>query len=299
MRTLFTWTSAAVIGLLATSVAWAQPAVKPAVQEPGPGIHRMEIWNGPMRTVHYLYQPGLSPSEVGALGEMERAENEVALSDDLLRLRAQYVRNERVMEATRHAVQKLLYGYTSSTSDSFSANYGGGGYGYPYWFGGAYGAYANPASRYNYGFGPTSSFAGFSSSATNSLAYGMGDEGAIKTDMARTLAAQANPEYAAQAAQHLAYAVGRAGQYEPIRTALHLPKAEGGVGGGPIATAGFETAKTGATLTVTRSVDGKSEKIEGKLLREDADWMVLQTKEGKRTISKKQITDVLEPSSDK
>jgi hypothetical protein len=288
MRKMLTGASLALGLLVAASAAYAQPnGVKPAVKTEGPaGVHRMEIYNGPTRTIEYIYS-GLSPSEETAVRDMQRADSEAALADDLLALRRQYVRNERSFETRRHAVQNLLYGYAAEEPETFTSGrpaFGGFG-GYPYLS--AY-PYVSP-----YGYGPggyATGFAGYTGSSVYSLSPGVGDEGVIKTAMASTLAAQATPEYASQA--HLARqnAVARASQSDTLRTGLGLSKKE------PVAAAGFETAMQGADVVVTRTLDGKNEKVEGKVVREDSNWLVVDTKDGRRTIPKSQVVEILEPN---
>jgi hypothetical protein len=284
MRKLLTRAGLALALLLAASAANAQPnGVKPAIKQEGPGgVHRMEIYNGPTRTVAYI-SSGLSPSEESAVREMQRADSEAALADDLLALRRQYVRNERSFETRRHAVQELLYGYAAEESNTFTASSTG-------WFGG-YGGYGGYPylSAYPNGYLPATYSTGFSGSSTYSLAPGVGDEGVIKTAIARTLAAQATPEYASQANLALQNAVARGSQSDTIRTAMGMTKKE------PVAAAGFETTTTGADVVVTRTLEGKNEKVEGKMVREDKDWLVVDTKDGRRTIPKSQVVDILEP----
>jgi hypothetical protein len=158
--------------LLAASTAWAQPAEKPA----GGGIHRMVIYNGPARAVHYVYGPDVAPADVAAARDLERAENEVALADELQQLKLEYVRNERDMEAHRHALQRLLYGYSSVTYGN-PLNLLGGGWAW----GGYYPGYGNYYSGYAWPY-----WGGYSSGygSVNSLANGVGDEGVIKTTLA-------------------------------------------------------------------------------------------------------------------
>jgi len=282
---LLTRAGVALALLLAASAANAQPnGVKPAVKQEGPGgVHRMEIYNGPTRSVEYI-SSGLSPSEESAVREMQRTENEAAYADDLLSLRRQYVSSERALEARRRAVQSLIYGYVSDESNTFTASNGGwnGGFGgYPYLS--AY-PYNSP-----YGYLPASFSSSFSGSSTYGLMYGVGDEGVIKTAMARTIAGQASPEYASQANLAVQTAMARGSQSDAIRTAMGMTKKE------PVAAAGFETATTGADVVVTRTLEGKNEKVEGKMFREDKDWLVVDTKDGRRTIPKSQVVDILEP----
>jgi hypothetical protein len=73
------------------------PAETPAQTAP-PGPHRMVIFNGPTRTVHYQPPPGASAAEASIYRELERSENEAYLSDLLLTLMIEYVQQERVRE---------------------------------------------------------------------------------------------------------------------------------------------------------------------------------------------------------
>jgi len=241
--------------LLLPAMAWAQPPVKPAVSQTPPGVHAMEIYNGTMRTVHY-FPSSTSPSEVAALRELEQAENEMALSDRLLDLRRQYVSDERLLEARRFSQQMLLYGY--STQTAALAAYGPGVGGYPY--GGLYG-YAGVGGYPYLGGGVV----GGGSSSTASLAYGVGDEGAIKTDIARVLAAQATPDARARATQNLDRALAQAGQFDSLRRDLKIV---------PVT----QRAPEGDVLVLK---DGT--RVQGKITKEDADWVTMKTGSGDRT----------------
>jgi hypothetical protein len=265
MRTVLTRAGLAAGLLLAASAAWAQPpAAKPAAKDEGPNVHQMEIFNGPYRTTHYIYR-GDSPSEAATLRDLERSENEVAIADELQRLRLQYVRNERDFEQRRHDVQKLLYGYNSDYTASLYTTTGfSGGYGYPYWGGywpngyGYYGAY---------GFGS-------GASASNTLAVGVGDEGRIKTEIARTLAGQATPEYAAMAVRAHGVAVARVGESDNLRKGMGYAAAERPVAAGR----DFVVLKNG-------------ERIEGTILAKegDADFLVIDTGSHKEFVRKSEI----------
>jgi hypothetical protein len=83
--------------------------------------------------------------------------------------------------------------------------------------------------------------------------------------------------------------MARGSQYDSIRTAMGMTKKE------PVAAAGFETTAPGADVVVTRTLEGKNEKVEGKMVREDNNWLVIDTKDGRRTIPKSQVVDILEP----
>jgi len=100
------------------------------------GMHRLVIHNGKTTTVAYFGK------DEAAARERARRENEAALADDVLAVRRQYVANESVLEARRHAVKMLLYGYTTSypTSLFASAQFPGWCGAYPWCGCGYYGA---------------------------------------------------------------------------------------------------------------------------------------------------------------
>jgi hypothetical protein len=286
MRTVLTGT-AVVLGLLLAAPAWAQG--KKSALGDGPKVHPIEIWDGPVRTVHYVYQD-LSPGDEAVLKELERAQNEAALADQMAQLRKAYVTTELVMEPRRRQVQYLLYGYNSDTSQSLLT---GGGIGSPGFGYGGFGS-AAPYGAYPYGFntaygsGFRNAAAYFGGSSSNTLAYGIGDEGVMKTEVARSLAGQMTPEKLAEAHRNLDMALARASNVEPIRVALNLKEAKG-------AGSRARFYPDGASLTVTRMLDGKADKIEGKVIGDDDQWLTLDTKEGKRRLLKATIVDVLEP----
>jgi hypothetical protein len=213
MRTVIRRSGWALGLLLAASTAWAQPADKPA----DGGVHRMVIYNGAARTVSYVTGPDVAPAEAAAVRDLERAENAVALADELAQLRLEYVRNERDMEAHRHAMQRLLYGYSSATTESayaWASGYPGYGYGYPYGWGWG-----------GYGYGGTGAAAGYSTTTVHSLANGIGDEGVMKTTLARSLLDASAPDYAAHAGANYDAALAHASQYASVRSALGLKEA--------------------------------------------------------------------------
>jgi len=290
MRTVLTGT-AVVLGLLLAAPAWAQ--VKKSALGDGAKVHPIEIWNGPIRTVHYVYQD-LSPSEESVLKELERAQNEAFIADMMTKARQAYLTTELVMEPRRRQVQYLLYGYNSDTTAGLLTGGGVGGYGFG--AGGA-GGYAAPYGVYPYAFNGAYGGLGYGSanglgftggSASNTLAYGIGDEGVMKTEASRTLASQMTPEKIAAAYRNLDNALAMASTVAPIREGLALKEAKGGG-----TRAGFYPE--GASMTVTRMLDGKSDKIEGKVLSSDDQWLILDTKEGRRRILKSTVVDVLEP----
>jgi hypothetical protein len=191
-------------------------------------LHKMEIFNGSVRTVHYFLDRD-APAERAALSELERAENETALAGELAALRRQYVNDERFLEARRTNVQQLLYGYSTQYGTGLYAGwnydwspfgrssfacypFGGLGYGgYPYGGSGGY-----PYGGY-YGY-PPFYFGALAGTSAKSLSFGVGDEGRIKAEMARTLAGQAAPAHGVEAYNYL----------QSVLSAPSLPKISGG-----------------------------------------------------------------------
>ena len=149
------------VALVSTSGAQEKPS-EPRKVEP----FRMEIYNGPVRTVHY-FSAGASKAEQSELREVERSENEASLADQLLDLRRQYVSNERFLENRRREVQHLNYGYYSTN------NYG----------------YYSPYAYYGNFWNGNPYWPGLGSGTVSQGLFGVGDEGVIKTEIAKTLAA--------------------------------------------------------------------------------------------------------------
>jgi hypothetical protein len=242
-----------------------------------PGQHRMVIYNGTTRTVHYFVD-GASPSELATLRDLERAENEAAVSDQLLALRREYVSNERFLENRRQNVQQLLYGYSTDFTTGY---YGGAGYGFGYPY---YGGYAVAP--------------GGGASTSLSLAYGVGDEGALKTAMSRTLAEQATPEHTARANRDLNVALARTGESSgPVRAAVGVAD-KGGIRPATYREEddGFHLPKKGSAVTLTTK---QGEKVEGTVVSESGSWVTLDTKAGTRMLAKSNVIDVLVPKESK
>jgi hypothetical protein len=256
MRTVLTKAAgslAVLLGAALASAVGAEPVKPPA---PPPGVHRMVIVIGGRQTVHYISE-GLSPGEDAALRDLERAENEAQYAADLQDLRRQYVADELALEPHRRAVQQTLYGVSTSSPDFSLLGWGvpfGYGYGYGYswpWYGGGYGypGYAAFAAASN---------------VSRSLAYGVGDEGALKNSMVAAIAQHSSPEYATAAARGYMAALARAGESDNLRTGLNLGK-------GPITAIGTEQQRH-VKLTFK---DDKT--LEGTLVSEDADWVTVDT----------------------
>jgi hypothetical protein len=279
MRTVFRTTLLSAALLLAAGTLWAQDkpgqnkngGVKPAVgavdRAEEAGVHRMEIYNGPLRSVHYIYR-GLSPSEAQAVRELERAENESTLANEMLALRMQYVSGERGADAQRRFSQQQLYGYTAAESEAGAISYGRRVYPYgyigssPFWGGWGMG-------WGGYGGGGMMASGAFSSADAVGLGLGVGDEGRIKTEMARTVASQATPEYAARASQDLTSAAARASSYPVVRDSLNLSRAPA-------------IAPVDVAVEMELVRDGVKTKVTGKLLREEGDYLIVETPDGKR-----------------
>jgi hypothetical protein len=265
-------TAAAVV--LLASPAWAQKLepVKPADADRPPDVYRMEIYNGPMRTVHYVTPSYMSPGDSASLRELERTENELALVDQFFNLRVQYAMNEQALEAKRRTMQELLYGYNRDESTSYNYNasgpaavwpgYGGivggfpGMYGYlgGNWWGGGWGGQV-----------------GGSDNTSHTLAVGVGmNEGAIKTALAQNLMSPAPSEGAALASRNYKAALAAIYDNPRLVAGLGLPKT------GPGTLTEFDP-----NASVVYLKDGS--KFTGKITKQDADWITLEMDKPKRT----------------
>jgi hypothetical protein len=275
--------SAACLALALVSGGKAQE--KPAAQNES-GFHRIEIYNGPFRMVHYA-SFGASTGEQTLLHDVERSENEAALADQLLALRRQYVRDESILEKRRRQVQELYYGYWNVGNPGLITGIGAVATAYPF----GYSYYA----PYNYAYLSYPSVA--SGTSVNGL-YGVGDEGRIKTELARTLAVQATPEYAAQAYRQYNNALARAGESDG-----RIAKVVGAPSKGGIRPLAYEPApgesprltRPGAHVVVNTRLGNTAEKVEGTVVSDAGDWLVLDTKAGQLSIAKSAIIDILQP----
>jgi len=246
---------------------------KPAAQNES-GIHRMEIWNGPVRTVHN-FSRGFSPGEVAALRALEHAEAGLAIADEVQGLRRLYLRNERVLEQRRGQVNPLLYGYsTESAAGGFdTSGYAGyGRYPYAYLYGGG-----GIASSGTFGFG----------SVTKTLASGIGNEGVIKNELAHTLTDASASDAYARAARAYDVAVARVAESDRLRTALGWRKGEAS----PVK----EERWVGGQVSVTTK-DGKM--VDGKLVREEAEWITVETATEEVSLRKSEVTRIARPKKE-
>jgi hypothetical protein len=287
--------AAVVLGVAVAASAFAQtptaptpsrPAVYQQPREGAPprdsGPHKMEIYNGPYRTVSYLSG---SPREQATLNDLGRAENEMSYLDNLDALRRQYVADERTLEPRRSYVQGELYSGLLSLYNGYDALAG-----YGYGPGDAYGpfyAYYNYPYGYGYGYpygygayGWTPALGGApSGSVTPNLGYGMGDEGRLKDAFAPVIAQQAaSPEYRQSVARAYAAALNQVD--DSIRKPLKIPpKSETRP---PVPD---EAARAKGTTMLTLK---NGEKIEGKMT-EDGDWYVVDTGKMKTRIRKSEV----------
>lgn len=257
--------------LLVAGQAFGQPA--------RPKVIRTEIFNGGTYTVRYT-PTGVSPGEAAEVKELERLENEVTYLRGLNDLKRQYVNAERLQEPQRRLVQQQLYGLDITRTGGGMLPWGGLGYG---GFGLGYGdAYGAPGARALYGYGnPYLASYGYGaglgglSTVNRSLANGVGDEGAIKSTLARALAQQSSEEYAASVEKARDRVLARASESPNLRVALNLPAPGGKAGDGGIRTVGAET-KSGVLLTLK-----SGEKVLGVKMEERGAWFVLKLKSGR------------------
>jgi hypothetical protein len=253
----------------------SQVTPSPDVAKQPAGVGRIEIYEGPRRTVQYV-APNLSPGEQAALNDLARAENETAYANELLALKRLYVDSERTLEPYRRFIQQQLYGFsTDSTSSGFVSSgfggFGGGGF-FPYVFG---------DNAYGTGWGG-GLFGGATTTTSRSLANGMGDEGVMKAAFARQIASQADPAFAAGAARDMGVAMGRIGASEQLAKSFGLNR-------GNIAPAAAATAPH-IVLTLKNG-----DKVDGTLYGEDADWFRVDTATGTVSVRKSEVTKVEMP----
>jgi hypothetical protein len=282
-RTVMATVAAPVLAACLALPARAEQPTKPAADNE-PRVHRMEVWNGPVRVVHYFSQ-GYSPGEEASLRDLARAENDLAVADDVQTLRRLYLRNERILENRRGQVNPLLYGYSSEYAAGLFPGVVGGQFGY--------GGFAGYSYGYPYGVGGygnvvgTFGYPGYSASlgtASNSLANGVGSEGIIKDVLAQGLGQATTPEAVARATRAYETALNRVADSDRLRAGL-------GWGKGPIAAVGHERSLSGP-VTVTFK-DGKT--MEGTWVREDADWITIDTAKEEVSLRKSDLTRISRP----
>src|SRR5579875_378416 len=251
-----------------------------AAEPPAASAHRIVIQQGGHRRVYYVTS-NLSPRDRLAVYELERTENELTYVQELQQLKHQYLQSERSLEPWRRYVQERLYGtqIRSGSYNTGSVNYLPNGiYGVPgtveyngFFFPYPYG--------YGYGWGAYASLGGWWSSETQSLQFGMGDEGRLKEAFASVLARQSLPEYAAAVARDYEAAVARAAASPVLSRVLGLPaSAAPAPAAEPTFTKGHK-----ATIWI-----GK-EKYVGTIKEDRPAWVILQTDQAEVAVRKSEI----------
>lgn len=88
--------------------------IKPAVvNEENPAVHRMVIFNGPSRSVHFVGS-NLSPSELASLKELEVAQSELALIEKLQDFRMDFLNSQLRFDQDRQQLKERLVNYVLS-----------------------------------------------------------------------------------------------------------------------------------------------------------------------------------------
>jgi hypothetical protein len=129
-------------------------------------------------------------------------------------------------------------------------------------------------------------YVGSAGTTTQSLAFGVGDEGVLKTELARAIAAQSSPQYATQVRQEYYSALDRAANDPRLAGMLGLKKGEvvGAEFGRPVP-AGMGLSAGDQVSLVAR--DGA--KLDGKFVRESGDWLTVDTGAERVTLRKSEI----------
>jgi len=249
----------ALLGLL-TTAGIARP--EPPAARPD-AVHKLTIDNAGHRTVVYTPLVPMTPTERVALAEKQDAENEAAYATDLLRLKRQLVRNERILDDARSLVQWQAYTRAPSLADPLLAASGlppiaGVAYtGLPY--------YPYATSTWGWGY-PTSFYrtpvVPAAALVAQNYSCGIADDGAIKVALARTIASQATPEFSTEVRYKAEAAQNR------LAAATKEEK-----GGAIVPAAGEVTPAVRQVVAHLRNGD----KVEGTLVREDPEWVTIQS----------------------
>ncbi len=115
---------------------------------------------------------------------------------------------------------------------------------------------------------------------SNSLQNGMGDDGVMKAEIAKAMAAQYTPESAAATARGVDFAVGRVASLPRVRKGLGMPEP------GNVAEAEFGEI----TLTLKDNTT-----LKGKLVRDDPEWIYIQTEKEDVSVRKTDVTKTVRP----
>ena len=278
LRSPLTLVAVVLLGsLLAADAQAGLPRPRLVRQSPRGGVHRMEVNNGATQLVRY-YTRGLSPGETTTVREMEQLENELTYARNLQALKQQYASDERVLEAHRRSVQLALYGL-DIRSNFYSAGFFGGGPGFGNRFAGVP-FYAGYGAGYGYGVGGGGALVGSSVSQEANLAFGVGDEGAIKSALARVIAQQATPEYLTSLDRSFERVATRAATSPTLRLAFNLPTTERlRRERDNIRVVEGDLTPSGPIVLTLRS----GEKVICKKMREKGDWFVVERTRGGET----------------
>lgn len=309
----------AVAGLLSGGLLVVSPVrgqdVKPAVRGEVPakpetrtretGVHQIEVINGPVRTIHY-FSTGLSRSDQGTLRDVERGENEMALNRQLLSLRRQYLTDERAFQDQRRLLMQRLatqpigvvtgvypdevipidrngsLAFANTNLPTFPANLSpgllpGSVFGFHGLAGEGFGGYQGSG-----GYPTNGGISGLASLATAVAALELSDQQPLKRELARTFAAQATPEYSTRLGRHLEGALSRAAASRDLQAGLGLPDT------------GIRAAATEQSIKVTVTTKGGT-KVSGNLVREDDDWVIVDTGASEVEVRKSEATMIEKP----
>jgi hypothetical protein len=279
------YTSFARLGLIAagwlaaSSGVWSQDRPAPDTGS----VHRLEITNGPDRTVHLVGTSNTSAADRQRLRDLEKARADLAQANELQRLRSDYISNESRMEQQRFETNYRLAGTTHAFApgiypdmvpvvDSrilFESELGWG-------WGWGSGFYGLGFPGYGYGaglaWGPS-----WGSGSGGSVASQFVSDSALKTDLMAGLAERATPEFAEQAQRNYAAALANARQSETIARALGKPADD-------VQPVAAELPRE----VVLRSGD----KIEGNIVKRDNDWVVLDTATGRVEVRTAEVAQI-------
>src|SRR5689334_15905739 len=136
------------------ALAWTASAQeKPPAQSKEPASHRMEVYNGPYRSVYY-FSDGGSAADQAKLRDAERGENEAAVADQVHALLRQYLADESLLQRRRRDVQLLFYGHSNVINEWLIGGQVAGAYPYGFGYDGPYYGYYAPYGSYGYaGYG--------------------------------------------------------------------------------------------------------------------------------------------------
>jgi hypothetical protein len=267
---------------------------QPAASNAQPGVHRMELYNGSVRSVTY-FGSGLSQGDQNTVNDLQQAENAVAreqlVGDQVSRLRREYVRDEITTERFRQAAQDMMYSYAAGFNPIYSA----------YIPVTLYTDYLTPSRYYNYGVPYAAGFpypAGLAGAPLVTAAYqrpGLGidlaatHEGPIKVAMATTFA---SPESLNQAVRAYDAAIARVDASGSLKnqTSLRSP-----AGTPTIVPAAYTASGVGKRVQLV--LRNNNEKVEGTLVSKEGDWYVIDTANGRERIRDSEVMRVVEPKS--